>query len=188
MVEAWLCLTVSGEDVTFWVLPLTCSDLIPIPVALQQGHEAGSAGWACSACHFPASSRVARTAQSYCSCTLLGSHGQCWEWSQPAQAGPTSITVDHWAKAMWSQAAWVRLQQGEPLSCVLCNSPGRAAMAFGFDTDTPDGASNSALNVVKEISMLTAACQISSRNASLSERQGNSVTLSSDVIECLQRW
>lgn len=61
-------------------------------------------------------------------------------------------------------------------------------MAFIFNIDTLDYAGNSELNVVEEISTVTAACQVPTANASLSERQGNSFTLSSDVIECLQRW
>lgn len=61
-------------------------------------------------------------------------------------------------------------------------------MAFIFNMDTLDHAGNSELNVVEEIGTVRAACQVPAANASLSERQGGSVTLSSDVIECLQRW
>lgn len=70
----------------------------------------------------------------------------------------------------------------------LWNAPGRAAVAFPFNIDMLDHAGHSKLNVVEEISTLTAACQVSSINSSLSERQGNSVALSSDVIECLHWW
>lgn len=61
-------------------------------------------------------------------------------------------------------------------------------MAFIFNIRSVDCSGNSELNLVEEISTLTAACQVSSINASLSETVGNSVTLSSAVIECLQRW
>ena len=54
----------------------------------------------------------------------------------------------------------------------LWNAPGRAAVAFPFNIDMLDHAGHSELNVVEEISTLTAACQVSSINASLSERQG----------------